>query len=157
MHKFTDTLGRDWNICVNVGTVRRAKDETGIDILALMDFPKKDGEQTPLQVLTADPMKVVGVVAAICEGQLKERGIDAVAFAEAFTGETLEKATDALLEGVVDFFPQPRRNYMRSIKEAAAKAAEAENKAMEDAVKNRVFEKVVDEALGKLSTATPES
>ena len=36
-------------------------------------------------------------------------------------------------------------------------AASAKDKALQDAVKDGVFEKAVDEALGKLSTGSPES
>lgn len=156
MHKFTDTLGRDWNVCVNVGTIRRAKAATGIDLLSLMDIPE-EGHESPLETLANDPAKVVDVLASVCESQRKERNVDASAFEEAFNGETLEAATNALVEEVIDFFPQPRRDYFRAIKEATDKAAAETARSMENAVKEGVFGKAIDEALSKPSTASPES
>jgi hypothetical protein len=162
MHKFTDTQGRDWNVCVNVGTIRRAKAATGIDLLTLMDIPEepKEGEErkpTLLESLADDYEKLVALLASLCAVQMKERNIDEDAFVEAFNGDTLESATNALVEEVIDFFPQPRRDYLRAIKAATDKAAAKTAESMEKAVKEGLFEKAVDEALGKPSGGSPES
>lgn len=154
MHKFTDTLGRDWLINVNVATVKRVKAATGIDILSFL-MPE-EGKPNPLADTNKNAEAVVDILVPLCEGQLKERGIDANGFAEAFNGETLENAANALYEDIIDFFPQPYRDYWRQAKAKLDAAKTDITESLSKALREGGIERF-NEVLSKLSTDSQES
>lgn len=138
MHRFTDTAGREWMLRVNVGTARRAKEDAGIDILGLLDAPK-DGAKSQLETLSEDPSRIVPIVASLCKEQIADRKIDAFTFEEGFDGETLEKATNALLEEIIDFFPNPRRAILKKAKAMADKEQQEAAKAALEMMENQAI------------------
>ena len=53
----------------------------------------------------------------ILQPQAEAQSVSAEAFADAVAGDVITRATEALLEEIVDFFPEPKRRTMRRILE----------------------------------------
>ena len=98
MRTFQDSAGRTWTIAVNVDAVKRVRDLLKEDLL--------DIEQT-LPRLLVDPILLCDVVYCVCKPQADAEKISDVDFARAMAGGTIAQAKAALVEELVDFFPEP--------------------------------------------------
>lgn len=116
MHCFTDNKGYRWTISVTVGDLKRVRAAVGIDLASL----------TPqaLLELSTKPIELVDTLYVLCEKEAKEVGVSDESFGERLCGDSLERATEAFVEAMIDFFPNARdrqatRALMKSIQEAA--------------------------------------
>ena len=125
MHRFTDNAGRTWVVGITVDSIKRVRALTGLDLLQAID-----GKM--LETLLADPIKLCDCLYACCKPQADEASISDEDFGRAMAGDALEQGTTALLEDLVDFFPQRRRDLLRG---ALAKLREVEAKALDLAAK----------------------
>ena len=99
---WTDAQGRAWSTAVNVNTVKRAQQLTGVNLLQVFD-----GDL--LNRLADDPVLLVNTLYAVCKPQAEERQVSEEAFGELLVGDAIEKAAEALVRGIIDFFPKGRR------------------------------------------------
>lgn len=102
MPKFTDSHGQAWRIELTVGTIKRIRTTLGVnfaDPLAAVDKG-----QPPISRLVTDIEFLVDVIAETCAGQMEERGLTGLDFAECLTGEVLKDAFHAFRESLSDFF-----------------------------------------------------
>ena len=119
----------------------------------------KDGrpDASVLDLLATDPVLLVDVLFALCKDEADAKQVSDEQFGAAMAGDAVAKATEALLDEIVDFFPQPRRTILRRLVETArlvsAKAAERIDKALQDPA----LEKRIEEALSASPTNSPES
>lgn len=153
MKTFKDSEGREWRVAVTVTAVKRVRDIAGVDLLGVADGKL-------LEDLINDPVKLVDTVYALCEPQAQERGVSDAQFGEAMAGEAIDAATEALLEGLVGFFPNPKR---RALRAAMDKLAAMQNR-IADAVVAKIesgaLEAMLEEELrtvGASSTGSPAS
>jgi len=102
MQSFRDNQGRTWAIDVNVDAVKRVRQLLDVDLL-------KAAEGELLAKLAGDPVMLVDVIYAICKPEVDRQDITNEDFGRAMAGDAIERATEALLEGLVDFFPNPKR------------------------------------------------
>lgn len=111
MQSFRDSQGRLWDLSVTVAAVRRVKALTGVDLYALLE----DGFG-PLADLLSDPCKLADVLYAVCRPAAEERQVTDEQFGEALAGDVLDAASEALVQAVIDFFPQPEgREHLRRV------------------------------------------
>ena len=111
MHTFRDENGRQWTLAVNVASVRRVRSLAGIDLPGLFG-----DEMKPLAALLSDPCKLVDVLWVLAAKQAAAAGVTEESFAEGLLGDSLQAATEALLEELVDFFPdRARREALREV------------------------------------------
>lgn len=103
MRTFQDSAGRTWTVAVNVDAVKRVRDLLKEDLL--------DIEQT-LPRLLVDPILLCDVVYYVCKPQADAEKISDVDFARAMAGGTIAQAKAALVEELVDFFPEPSQQEM---------------------------------------------
>lgn len=103
MHAFTDNQERPWTLEIHVGALKRVKALCGVELHKLVD-----DELKPLAALVADPVKLVDVLYVLCQEQAVEKGLTDEDFGRAMAGDTLEQATDAFVEELIDFFPDAR-------------------------------------------------
>lgn len=103
MANFTDAQNREWKVFIDIPTVKKLK-ERDLDILKMFD-----GGMEVFEKIVGDPIRLVDTLWLVCEEQIKERGLDEVGFAKSLYGDTLMGASEALVEGVCDFFPDPKR------------------------------------------------
>lgn len=118
MATFTDAKENEWTVFIDVPTVKRLREQK-LDLLGLFD----DGFKA-FESLVADPVKLVDTISMVCQEQIIERGMDETAFAKCLYGDALARAVDALVEGISDFFHDPKRR--QAVKSVFRKAKEIE-------------------------------
>lgn len=95
---FRDRAGRVFNLTITVGALARVKRETGVDLSrALSD------DSALASLIFGDPAALVSVLYV-----LSGTDVDPEGFADGFDGPTVERATEALMAAVADFFPRAR-------------------------------------------------
>ncbi len=102
MSKFVDCLAREWDLNLTVGSLADVRKQTSHDLGRSM----RD-EQGLMELLFSDPQALVEVLWVLCREQA-EPDITPESFARGFNGATIEKAAEALLAAVADFFPRSR-------------------------------------------------
>jgi hypothetical protein len=110
MQSFKDAAGRDWHVAINVAAVKRVKAARDIDLVAAVD-----PEARLLERLAGDPILLVDVLYVLCQPQAQAQNVSDEQFGEALWGESLDRAIDAFLEALTDFFPQARRGVLRDL------------------------------------------
>jgi hypothetical protein len=107
MRQFKDNAGRQWEVAVNVATVKRVRDVLAVDLLTVLD---DDGKL--LDRLADDPVFLVDVLYVLCSEQAKGAGVTDEQFGQAMAGQAIDAAATALLEDLADFFPAARRTVL---------------------------------------------
>ena len=105
MKTFTDKTGHVWEVEVTVGTVERVRTLADVDLVEILSTDL-------LQRLRVDPVTLVHILWGICEPQAVKEKITPDEFGRRLTGETIDAALVCLLEGLVDFFPNPTRRIL---------------------------------------------
>ncbi len=82
------------------------------------------GSENFFETLIADEVKLCEMFSVILYDQMKDKGIEEKDFYKGFEGEAIEVATDAFLEGLVNFFHGGK-------KETVAKILAKSNQIME--------------------------
>ncbi len=103
MHTFADNLGRTWYVAINVATIRRVRAALDVDLYAMVD----DGMQE-LGKLVADPVRLADVLYVLCQEEAAAKNISDEDFGRALGGDAITSAAEALVEELVDFFPDER-------------------------------------------------
>lgn len=106
MSTFKTTDGRQWTVAVNVGTVKRVREATGVDILALVS------DQRAISEAFSDNIRLAEIMAAVIKPELTAAGVTDDQFFSAIDGTVIESATEALLAEVANFFQEPRRTIL---------------------------------------------
>lgn len=133
MKPFQTSDGASYEIAVNVATVKRVRDLTGVNLLGLV------GDQKAVGDLFADDVKFCEVLCALVRPQLDASGKSDDDFFAAINGDVIETAAEALLAEIVNFFQEPRRTllakamekYQQAYRKVRAEGAAAAEKAME--------------------------
>ena len=160
LKSFTDNKGRTWMLEVTVATIKRVRALCKVDLNSIVELDKNNKPSAELlERLSSDPVLLVDVLYAVCKPQADKLGITDEDFGESMAGDAIEHATTALLEEVIDFFPEAKRMVMQKILSASRKFSEAARKKLEaelnDEFENRVASEL-DRLTGSSGTA-PES
>jgi hypothetical protein len=125
MKTFSDNAGRTWTVQVNVDAIKRVRDLAQVNLLEVVDGKL-------LERLVSDPILLCDVIYALCKPEADAKSVSDVDFGRAMAGDAIDAATTALLEELVDFFPQGRRavlakalTKLRALETAALKAVDA--------------------------------
>lgn len=161
MKSFNDNLGRTWCITVNVATIKRVRAIANIDINSIVEIGD-DGKPdiSLLQRLSTDPVLLVDTLYAICKPECDTKNITDEDFGASMAGDAIEHATAALLEEIVDFFPQAKRMAFQKILTASRRFADLAAKKLDETMMKPDFEeKLVSELerLTGLSDVAPAS
>lgn len=103
MKLFKDNNGKEWILDINVGTIELVKARTGVDLTKLFE-----GQMELLGKLFSDPVQLVVVLWAAVR-QPDATDDDRLKFYSVLRGDALESAATALVEDVIDFFPNRRQ------------------------------------------------
>lgn len=144
MASFKDSQDRSWKINLDGPKIMAIREECDSEFLK-DDFTDQSKPSTFAR-LQADPVLLCRVIFLLCEKQINERNVDEEDFYSSVIGESLDAATDALLEAVVNFSPRRTREMLE--------AFVAQDKIQQEATK-RILEKVnspalMNEALAKI-------
>lgn len=126
MQTFTDNLGRTWYVAINVTTIRRVRAALGIDLYALVE----DGLQE-LGKLVADPIQLANVLYVLCQEDADAKHLSDEDFGRALAGDAIQQAAEALVEDLVDFFPDERSR--TCLRQVIAKGKQVREKLLEHA------------------------
>jgi len=107
MRQFQDAKGDTWTIAVNGGTIKRALDLLKVDL-----GDPLAGDPPLLTRFDMDIAFKVDLLYVACLPEAEKRGIGDAEFAERLGGDALYAASEALLEGLADFFQSLRRTHV---------------------------------------------
>lgn len=99
MKLFKDTEGREWQISLTIGSIKRVKDLLNINLLE-----PEVGDPPLLQRLGTDDELLINTIFALIKPKADERQVSDVQFAESMGGESMLKAQTAFYEELQDFF-----------------------------------------------------
>lgn len=104
MAHFVDRTGDRWDISLTLADLRRVKDQTGNDLMAVVNG---DTEAAWL----ADVYAMFAVLCVLTERQRNERGLTVDDFAERIESQEIaEAASLAIASAVIDFFHPSMRS-----------------------------------------------
>lgn len=109
MKTFRTNDGEEWSIVVNVLTIKRVLDGTGLKLTDLFSTADK------IQQFFADEVRICEVLYATIKPQADERGKSLEAFLSAIDGTVIENAMEALLAEVADFFHEPQKGLLKKV------------------------------------------
>ena len=110
MKTFTDNSDRTWTIHVHVESIKRVRSLCNVDLLKVV-------EGTLLMELANDPILLCEVLYALCHEEAKAKSVSDVDFGKAMAGDAIERATEALLREIFDFFPPAKRDVLLRLEE----------------------------------------
>ena len=157
MKTFTDNIGRTWTLLVNVATIKRVRALCGVDLNSIIEV--EDGKPTTklLERLSTDPVLLVDVLYAVCRPECEQKGVSDEDFGAAMAGDAIEQATSALLDEVIDFFPEAKRLAFRKILSASRRFEEMARKRLAAAMADSGFEDRVVSELERLTGLSPNA
>jgi hypothetical protein len=109
MAEFVDGVGNVWHVRVDVTTIRRVRDLYGIDLAKIMS------SQDELSKIADDVVLLVDTLYAVVKLQADQLGVNPEQFAHLLCGDAIEHGASALIEAIIDFFPQGRRQVLRQL------------------------------------------
>jgi hypothetical protein len=151
---FKDKNDRSWLIEVNVTSISRVRKSLELDLLRIAD-PESD----VLKRLSMDECLLVDVIYLLCRDQCEQRKLSDEDFGRAMSGEAIDGACKALLEGLADFFRDPvkRRVLKIGLEKGVAAEAEALHKLEQMEQTGEIDQLVRQSISGNPSTKLPES
>lgn len=137
MKVFKDAAERQWNIEVDYAAIRRVRDVFGVNLLDAVNKP-----------VLADPITLIDVLFAICKPQIDKHGLSDDQFLSSLRGDVLDAAAVALIEEVVDFFPNPtRRAALHRVHRTAQTVINARMERADATLTDQAIEELITKAL----------
>lgn len=111
MHKFTDALGRRWEVSIDPRRMEAVRQALGIVLPALLDQ-----DMQPLAALLNNPPVLAGVLYVLCSEQATPRGVTSAEFTVNLEDPTtVEAAAAALAQELFDVYASQRGLVVRHI------------------------------------------
>lgn len=152
MKTFTDNTGRVWTLAVNVAAIKRVRALCGVNLSSIVELDKDNNPDTKLiEQLSTDPVLLVDVLYAVCKNECDQKGISDEEFGMAMSGDAIEHATTALLDEIIDFFPEAKRLAFKKILSATRRFEEIARKRLEAIMSDGEFEDKMVSALEQLT------
>lgn len=149
MAGFTDGKGTFWRTDLTFGLVEDIQEKIELDLNLLINDPEKFGS-----LLLQTPKKLVELLWCICERQAMDEGISAKEFGYLFDRATLDKATNAIMESVISFYP--RSSVGKAIREKLPRLLEKVDEKLEEET-GKIIDKSLTEIYSKKVTNSPVS
>lgn len=158
MKTFTDKKNRKWELELNVGSARRVKDETGVNMLNLLSLESNGRASTePLEKLIDDPFALVNVLCVLCRKQAEKENISDEEFAEIFDADVIEAATNALIEEIINFSPAAKRKALTKFYQTAQRIAAEKEAELDKLLNDGSLEAKIEEEMKKSFTGSRAS
>ena len=143
MKTFTDNAARAWTIQVNVDALKRVKSLLEVDLMEAVDGKL-------LQRMLDEPILLCDIIYALCKPQADAAGVKDEDFGRAMAGDAIDNATQALLEELVDFFPQRRRALLTKVLDKLKKLDSLALATVTDRIEKIDLDKVMSNAVAQL-------
>ena len=141
MRTFKDNKGRTWEIALNVWQMKRLRDTLGIDLVNVIGTSADGSVRVDtIDRIASDPCLLVDILWVVCERQAKDAGVADEDFGASLAGDSIEMATRAFLDELVDFFLGARRLYLRKAVDLARKYETENLGLLEKALNSPEFE-----------------
>lgn len=161
MRTFQDKIGRSWTISINVSVMKRVRALCGIDLFNIVEIDDKQNPKADLlERLSSDPILLVDVIFAVCKEEADERNVTDEDFGRSMSGDSIDAATDALLDEIVDFFPTAKRQVLQNLLTATRRFRAATEKQLNTLLADGTFQEKIEKALETSfgsAISTPES
>lgn len=144
MTSFKDTAGHSWQLDLTIGTIKRVKSITDIDLLNIQDG-------STLVELSRDPIKLVDMIYAIIKPQADDLKITDEQFGSYMGGLALRDASEAFLAEITSFFQEWSPSLGATLGKLHSKISEMDLRAAE-LTKAKMADPRVDAALEKSFT-----
>jgi len=145
MQAFTDNKERTWEVAITIGSVKRIKALTGVDLFAL-----DEGDPPLFTRLGVDAVLLCDVVCAIIRPQLQQADISDEAFAEGLAGDAATRMCAAFWKDLATFFRSLNRlDLVQAIEKQAEMILKAVAKVKAN-VEKIDAEKIVDEIVDEI-------
>lgn len=126
MSKFRDNAGREWDVLVDVEALRRVREGLGLNLVDVL----KPGGAAQLE----DPVRLVDALYLVLRPAVERAGVTDEDFGRGLTGQAIDDAAGALIEGLAAFLPPARGALVRK----AAGHVRAVDAALARAVSDRL-------------------
>lgn len=158
MKSFADNAGRTWMLQVNVGTIRRVRALCDLDLANIIQLePGKTPKVDLLEQLAGDPVLLVDVLYAVCKEEADHKKISDEEFGRAMAGDAIEHATAALLDEIIDFFPEAKRQVFSKILSATRRFQNKTKQALTAMLSDPALDNQIDDALERLTSSSGSS
>ena len=157
MRTFKDNEGRTWSFARNVHQMKRIRARLGIDLVNVIAL-EPDGKVKVDLVdrIAGDPCLLVDILWVCVEEEAKAAGVTDEQFGRSLAGDSIEEATRAFLDELVDFFPGAKRLFLKKAVELSRKYAGESTAALEKALEDPELERRVEESM-RSSASSPAS
>jgi len=143
MSKFTDTEGRVWNVQLTVHLVKEVKQRLDVDLL-------DEQVHETLTLLTGDIVKSVDILYVLCSHQADKNEISDIEFGQSLYGDVLFEGINAMVEALIDFFPNPKKRvWIRRLWEKATNHMDKTNDQMLELLEDEKIEQEMDQQMAK--------
>lgn len=157
MKTFNDKNKKAWRIELTVGSARRVKADTGIDLVNIVAIGNQGkASSEALEKLIDDPFALVDVLYSLCAPQAEKENVGPEAFAELFDAPAIEAATTALVEEIINFFPPTKKKAVEKIYKIAQEVAAKNEAKLTELLNSPELEKEIENKLSSLSINAPE-
>ena len=157
MKSFTDNTGRTWTLAVTVGTIKRVRALCDVDLANIINIDGTTPKVDLLERLGRDPVLLVDVLCAAVKPEADAKGVTDQEFGQAMAGDAIEMATTALLDEVIDFFPETKRKVFRKILDATRRFETKGKAALQALLDDPALDGKIDAALAQLMTSSGNS
>ena len=161
MKSFTDNVGRVWTLSVNVATIKRVRALCNVDLNSIVEIDENNNPSAKLlEQLSTDPVLLVDVLYAVCKNECDAKNVSDEDFGAAMSGDVIDYATTALLDEIIDFFPEAKRLAFKKILSASRRFEEIARKKLDNLIADTKFEETLVlemERLTNLSTNVQKS
>ena len=141
MKSFTDNAGRVWTLAVNVAAIKRVRALCGVDLNSIIEMDAANQPSAKLlERLSTDPVLLADVLYAVCKPECDSKNVTDEEFGAAMAGDAIEHATAALLDEIIDFFPEAKRLAFRKILSATRRFEAIARNRMETLLADGKFE-----------------
>ena len=153
MRTFKDNKGRTWEIALNVWQMKRLRDTLGIDLVNVIGTSADGNVRVDtIDRIASDPCLLVDILWVVCERQANAEGVKDEDFGASLAGDSIEDATRAFLDELVDFFPGARRLFLKKAVGLARKYTGEMTGVLEKALADPDFDRRIGESM--LSSAS---
>ena len=157
MRTFKDRDGRTWSVALNVHQMKRIRAHLGIDLVNVIALDSEGGVKVDLvDRIANDPCLLVDILWVCVEEEAKAAGVTDEQFGRSLAGDSIETATAAFLDELVDFFPGAKRLFLKKAVELSRKYTGEMTDALAKALESPELERRIEESM-RSSASSPES
>jgi len=108
MEKFKDNKGREWEIEINIASIKKVKRLIDVDLMQSLDGKF-------LQELSKDVVRMIDTIYVLISAQADAEGVTDEMFGESLAGDAVDAAINAFLDELVNFCPAQKRTLLQTV------------------------------------------